>query len=725
MDNLTLARLLDETAALLEIDGADPFRVRSYRRAAEAVEQQTTQLATLATPEADPKALLAIPGIGKAMALNIRDLVATGTMPLRTELLTRYRPTMLELLRLPGMGPKTVALVWSALQVADIDALEAAAKAGHLDKLPRMGEKFTAKLLKGIEDHRRNSSRFRIDHARETADRIAALILAFPGIDQVTPAGSLRRGRETVGDLDLLATGPACEPDVVAAAVEYVATLPLIDKLMARGQNKVTFTLRNNLQVDVRLLPRASYGAALQYFTGSKTHNVALRQRAIKRGLTLSEYALLRLEDNKIIASASEEAIYNALDLAYIPPELRENCGELEAAANSFTAAQTGAPSLSTVPPSVRVGLLPESDPKNTGAPPSPTASSSAKVGFQDVPATSSLLPHLITLADIHGDVHMHTSETDGARTIREMAEAAISRGLRFIAITDHSKNLAMTNGMDDPRTLAHAARVRQVNEDLADKFAAGTGPQWRTYEESLSPPKKLPPQENLSSFRNAGEPASRPATGPGAPSLPTASSSVRVGLGTGQGASLSRPTHYADLPIQKPTHPFRILTGIEVDILAEGQLDLEDETLAQLDIVIASVHSRFDQPEAQITERILRALENPYTRILGHPTGRKVLKRDPYAANLDIVLRRAAELGVAVEHNAAPARADLKDQHLRLAKELGCKIVVNTDAHATEELDYMQHGITQLRRAWLTPADVLNTLPTAEAFLAALRPKP
>ena len=502
MDNITLARLLDETASLLEIDSADPFRIRSYRRAAEAVEQQTTQLASLVTPDADPKALLAISGIGKGMAANIRDLVATGSMPLRDELLTKYRPTMLELLRLPGMGPKTVALVWSALQVSNIDELEAAARAGHLNTLPRMGEKFVSKLIKGIEDHRKNSSRFRIDQARDYAEKISQLILAFPGIDQVTPAGSLRRGRETVGDLDLLATGPACEPGIVAAAVEHVATLPLIDKLMARGQNKVTFTLRNNLQVDVRLLPRASYGAALQYFTGSKHHNVALRQRAIKRGLTLSEYALLRLEDNVIVAAATEKEIYNALDLDYIPPELRENCGELEAAANHT-------------------------------------------------------LPQLITLADLHGDVHMHTSETDGSNTIREMAEAAILRGRRYIAITDHSKNLAMTNGMDDKRALAHANRVRQVNDEMQGRI--------------------------------------------------------------------------------------HIFTGIECDILADGQMDLEDETLAQLDIVVASVHSKFDLPEPEQTARVLRALDNPFVRILGHPTGRKLLRREPYKIDLEQIFKRAA----------------------------------------------------------------------------------
>ena len=603
MDNITLARLLDETASLLEIDAADPFRIRSYRRAAEAVEQQTTQLATLATADADPKALLAIPGIGKGMAANIRDLVATGTMPLREELLQRYKPTMLQLLRLPGMGPKTVALVYSALDVHDIDSLEEAAKRGDLLPLPRMGQKFTDKLLKGIEDYRKNSSRFRIDVARQHAERISELIRLFPGIETITPAGSLRRGRETVGDLDLLVTGPACEPDVVAAAVEHVATLPLIDKLLARGQNKVSFTLRNNLQVDVRLLPRASYGAALQYFTGSKMHNVALRQRAIKRGLTLSEYALLRLEDNVVVAAATEQEIYNALDLDYIPPELRENCGELEAAA------------------------------KHT-------------------------LPQLIVRGDMRGDLHMHTTESDGSKSIREMAEAAIDRGLEYIAITDHSKNLAMTNGMDDPRALAHARRIREASAELAEEFAAGRGPQWERYEARV---------------RN-NEPDAI-----------------------------------------KPTVPFRILAGVEVDILLEGSLDLADETLAQLDIVVASVHSGFNQTPEEVTARVLRAAENPHVHILGHPTGRKVLQREGYKIDLAQLLPAAARLGVAVEHNASPARADLNDLNLRLAKEHGCKIVANTDAHVTDELDQIDHGIVQLRRAWLSAADVLNTRPVEE----------
>ena len=585
MDNISIARLLDETASLLEIDSADPFRVRSYRRAAEAVEQQTTQLSSLAD---DPKQLLSIPGIGKGMLANIQALLSTGTLPLREELLQKYKASMLDLLRLPGMGPKTVALVWSSCQVCDIDSLETAAKAGHLTKLPRMGEKFVTKLLKGIEDHRKNSSRFRIDKAQHHADTISNLIREFPGIDEITPAGSLRRGRETVGDLDLLVTGPACEPGVVSAAVEHVAALPLIDKLLAKGQNKVSFTLRNNLQVDVRLLPRSGYGAALQYFTGSKMHNVTLRQRAIKRGCTLNEYALLRVEDNTIVASATEAEIYNALDLDYIPPELRENSGEIEAAA-------------------------------------------------------AHTLPQLITLADIRGDLHMHTDATDGRDTIRQMAEAAMARGLKYIAITDHSKNLAMTNGLDDARALAHVKKIREVDAELQREFEG------------------------------------------------------RI----------------------------RVLPGIEVDILGDGALDLEDSTLAEMDVVVASVHSHFNQPIEEMTARVLRALENPHVRILGHPTGRKILNREAYAIDIDLILKRAAELGVAVEHNANPARSDLSDLHLRVAKQFGCKIVVDTDAHSTEELDQMRYGITQLRRAWLSAEDVLNTQPSAELFLKKLRAKP
>jgi DNA polymerase (family 10) len=579
VENRSIAQLLGETADLLEISGGDSFRIRSYRRAAEAVEQSTTQLALLVD---DPKQLLEIPGIGKGMAANIQEMVAHGSMKLRDELLARYKPTMLEMLKLPGMGPKSVALMWEALGVGSIDELDAAIDAGRLATLPRYGEKQIQKLKKGIEDYRKNSGRYHLDDAELAAERITLYLKDFPGIETVTPAGSLRRGRETVGDLDILVTGPACEEDIVSVAVSYTAAYPAIANLIAKGQNKVSFNLRTGLQVDVRLLPRKSYGAALQYFTGSKMHNVSIRQRALKRGYTLSEYSLARLDDGTTVAAATEEEIYKALDLAWIPAELRENHGEIEAAA-------------------------------------------------------SGELPKLIELADIRGDVHMHTDATDGKNTIREMAEAAIAHEYEYIAITDHSKNLAMTNGLDDARALAHIGRIREIENELDGRI--------------------------------------------------------------------------------------RIFPGIEVDILAEGELDLSNDVLAQMDVVIASVHSLFNQPREQMTERVLRALENPFLRILGHPTGRLLLRREAFAIDLEAICKRAGELGVAMEHNADPNRLDLCDRDLRLAKQLGCKVVVNTDAHHITSFEKMRYGIRQLRRAWLTSSDVLNTLPPAE-FLAALRPR-
>jgi DNA polymerase (family 10) len=579
MDNRAIAQLLSETADLLEISSGDPFRIRSYRRAAEAVESTTVQLSAIAD---DAKKLQEIPGIGKGMAANIQEIEKAGTLPLREELLLKYRPTMLELLKLPGMGPKSVALFWEALQVSSIADLEAAIADGKLKELPRFGEKQIEKLRKGIEDYKKNSGRYLIDDAELAAENLTAYLRAFPGLDTIEPAGSLRRGRETVGDLDILVTGPACAEDVVQAAVDYTAAYPPIANLIAKGQNKVSFNLRSGLQVDVRLLPKGSYGAALQYFSGSKMHNVAVRQRALKRGYTLSEYALARVEDGSFVAGATEEEIYAALGLDWIPPELRENNGELEAAE------------------------------KRT-------------------------LPFLIEQRDIRGDVHMHTVATDGRNTIREMADIAIERGYEYIAITDHSKNLAMTNGLDDARALEHIQKIREVEAELEGRI--------------------------------------------------------------------------------------RIFPGIEVDILGDGELDLSNEVLAQMDVVIASVHSLFNQPESQMTERVLRAIENPYVRILGHPTGRLLLRREAFQIDIAAIIRRASELGVAMEHNAYPDRLDLCDRDLRLAKELRCKISINTDSHHTSHMEKMRYGIRQLRRAWLTKADVLNTLPANE-FLAALRPR-
>jgi DNA polymerase (family X) len=580
MDNRTFARLLEETADLLEIDGGDSFRIRSYRRAAEAAEQTTQDLSAIAD---DTAKLLEIPGIGKSMAANLKAIAATGTLPLRDELLERYGASLLELLKLPGMGPKTVALLWDAAKIANIDQLAEAIEAGRLNGLPRMGTKQIEKLRKGIEDYRRSAGRFRIDVAEEEAQRIAAYLLAFPGIDRVTPAGSLRRGRETVGDLDLLATGSACAPEKTGPAVEYVAAYPGIHDMIAKGENKVSFHVQQGLQVDVRLLPGESYGAALQYFTGSKAHNVSLRQRALKMGYTLSEWALARLDDGTPVAAATEEEIYAALGMDWMAPEMRENLGEIEGAAHHS-------------------------------------------------------LPRVIELGDLRGDVHMHTTASDGRNSIREMADAAVRCGYKYIAITDHSKNLAMTNGLDEERALEHIRKIHEVDRAMEGRI--------------------------------------------------------------------------------------RIFAGIEVDILGDGELDLDDEVLAQMEVVIASVHTRFEQSREEMTARALRAIENPYVRILGHPTGRLLLRREPFALDTGAVLRRAAELGVAVEHNASPERLDLCDRDLRLAKEMGCRIVINSDSHDARNLGRMGYGIRQLKRAWLTAEDVLNTR-GPEEFLAGLRPRP
>ncbi|MGH9547371.1 MAG: DNA polymerase/3'-5' exonuclease PolX [Terriglobales bacterium] len=568
MDNKAIAGILYETADLLEIDGQDSFRIRSYRNAAEAIEAQTQQIADLI---GEPKKVLAIPGIGKGMLLNLQEMFKEGKLSLHADLLKKYHPSMLDLLKIQGLGPKTIALIWSAYHVSDLEGVAKLAKEGKIRELPRMGEKQEKKLLKAIEDYRRIAGRFLLDAAEREADKIIEHLRDYGGVEKITPAGSLRRGRETVGDLDILVTGNACCFDGARQElIDHIIKLPGLMEIIARGDNKVSFRLRGGMQVDVRLLPPESFGAAMQYFTGSKAHNVALRQRALKMGYTLSEYSLAKLDTEKPVAGKTEEEIYAKLKLDYIPPELRENLGEIDA-------------------------------------------------------AETHTLPDLITQADLQGDVHMHTVETDGRNTIEEMAQAAMERGYKYMAITDHSKNLAFANGLDDKRALEHIKRIRAVSDQLDD---------------------------------------------------------------------------------------IRIFAGIEVDILADGTLDLSNSVLEEMDIVIASVHSHFNQTPAEMTDRLLRAVENPNTSLIGHPTGRLLLRRDAYAFDIDAVLKTAAKKKVAMELNAYPDRLDLNDRHLRLAKEHGVKIVINTDSHHTSHLDKIRFGILQARRAWLTEEDVLNTLP-------------
>ena len=584
MENKAIASLLYETADLLEIDGQDVFRIRSYRRAAEAIDALPQQVRDLIQ---EPKKLLEVPGIGKGMLENLRELFASGKIAIHEEMLAKYKPTMLDLLKIQGLGPKTIALIWSAYQVADVDGVEKLAQEGKIRILPRMGEKHEQKLLKAIESYRKLTGRFLISVASETAEALTGHLMEIKGIEKVTPAGSLRRGRETVGDLDLLVTGKACETEESRQAVmEHILKFPGLTDVIARGDNKISFHLRNHMQVDVRLLAAESFGAALVYFTGSKSHNILLRQRALKMGFTLNEYDLARLDNEARLASRSEEDIYKALKLDYIPPELRESMGEIEAAE------------------------------KHT-------------------------LPELITVEDLHGDVHMHTIETDGKNTIEEMAEAARERGYEFMAITDHSKNLAMANGLDDKRAVEHIARIREVDKKLNTK-----------------------------------------------------SSAKKNGI--------------------------RVLAGIEVDILADGSLDLSDSVLEQMDVVIASVHSHFNQEASEMTDRLLKAISNKNVSILGHPTGRQLLRRDAYPINMEALLDAAARERVAMELNSYPERLDLNDRHLRMAKERGVKIVINTDSHHTSHMAKIRYGVLQARRAWLTKDDVLNTLPVAK-FLKAV----
>jgi len=571
VDNKAIANILFETADLLEIDGQDSFRIRSYRNAAQAIENHSHQIKDIIS---DPKQVLAIPGIGKGMLTNLQELFNTGKLAVQAELLAKYHPSMLQLLKIQGLGPKTIALIWSAYKVSDVDGVEKLAREGKIRELPRMGEKHEAKLLKAIEDYRRIGGRFLIDAAEIESEKLTGYIEKFKGIDKITPAGSLRRGRDTVGDLDILVTGQSCCTEAGRQeAIDYVAKYPPIMDIIARGDNKISFHLRGGMQVDVRLLPPDSFGAAMQYFTGSKAHNVTLRQRALKMGYTLNEYSLATLEGEKPVAGKTEEEIYAKLKLDYIPPEMRENLGEIELARNHA-------------------------------------------------------LPQLVAPEDLQGDVHMHTVETDGRNTIEEMAEAARERGYKYMAITDHSKNLAFANGLDDKRAVEHIARIRAASQKI----------------------------EGITIF-----------------------------------------------------------AGIEVDILADGDLDLSDDVLAQMDIVIASVHSVFNQEPAKMTDRLLKAISNPNTSIIGHPTGRILLRRDSYGFDMHSVLTAAAKYKVAMEQNAYPDRLDLNDANLRQAKQHGVKIVINTDAHHTSHMDKIRFGVLQARRAWLTKDDVLNTLPASQ----------
>jgi DNA polymerase (family 10) len=556
---------------MLEIDGANPFRTRAYKEAARVLDALPEPVARLAGEEG---ALEALPGIGKDLAQKIRDLLATGSTALYDELLKKYPLELVRLTELQGLGAKRVRALYDALHIRDRAGLEAAARSGQLRELPGFGEKLEQKVLHSLSIAEQVSGRLLLANAWAVAHGLADRLRSVPGVTRVEVAGSFRRRRDTVGDLDLLVCGGS-----PALVMEAFTTHDRVAEVMARGATRSAVRLADGLQVDLRLVPEESFGAALLYFTGSKEHNIELRRVANDQGLTLNEYGLVREQDASPVAGRTEKDIYRALGMDWIPPELREARGEIALA---------------------REGRL----------------------------------PRLIEQDDLRGDLHMHTTRSDGRHTLAEMVRAAKDRGYAYVAITEHSKSLAMAGGFDE-------ARVRRSVEEIA--------------------------------------------------------------------------------AVRREVPGIDVLHGLEVDILADGALDLDDDALELLDWVVVSLHSRLDQPAEAATARVLKALEHPAVCAMGHPTGRMIGLRPASPFDMEKVLERAAELGVAMEINCQPDRMDLSDVNARLAREKGVTLVIDTDAHSIANLDLMRYGVFVARRAGLTKDDVLNTWPY-ERMRKALR---
>lgn len=586
MENVEIARVFRDVADLLEIRDANPFRVRAYRNAMRTVQDHAVPMRKLVEAGAD---LTELPSIGKGMAESIAELVETGGLSVLDELSELVPASLLELIRLPGLGPKKALKLWDELGIESIEDLEEAASEGRVAGLAGFGKKTEERILRGVEQYRQHTSRFRLGDVDELLGPLIEHVRRIEGVRRLEVAGSYRRRCETIGDIDLLVLAA----DSLAVS-EGLAAFDGVERVIGAGGTKTSVLLKSGLQVDLRVVPDESWGAALVYFTGSKEHNVKLRQRALDRGLRVSEYGVFRISEGEEegggvgergpassagerVAGETEEAVYAALELPWMSPEIREDRGELSA-------------------------------------------------------AVAGELPQLIEVGDLRGDLHMHSTWSDGRNSIEEMLEACVARGYEYLCMSDHSKALAMVQGLD-------AEQLRR---------------QWLEIDEIAA------------------------------------------------------------------RHPeIRILKSMEVDILKDGSLDLEDEMLAGLDWVIASVHSFFGLPAIEQTKRVLRALQHPEVDVLGHPTGRIINRRGPIDIDVDEILHACAEYGVAVEINSHPNRLDLKDTHAWRARELGVPIVISTDAHRTEQLDLIHYGVEQGRRAWLTPDDVLNTKPLPELLEA------
>jgi DNA polymerase (family 10) len=558
--NAEVARVLKEVGLLLEIEGKDKFKPRAYYRGVRSITSLGEDVEAIAKRDE----LTDIPGIGKGLSEVIKSYLETGEVELLNELRTRVPVKALELDSVPGVGPKTIKLVYEKLGVTDLDSLEKAANEGRLSGLPGLGEKTQLQVIDGIQVVRSGLERTLLADALAAAEKIEVELRKLEVVKQLIIAGSSRRRRETIGDLDFLVD--ATEPETVMDA--FVKSKG-VASITAHGPTKSSVRLETGLQVDLRVLPSESFGAGLQYFTGSVDHNVRLRSIAKEMGLRLNEYGLYK--SKKKVAGEDEEGIYSALGLQWVPPELREDTGEVEAA-------QKGE------------------------------------------------LPTLVTIDDIRGDLHSHTDQSDGKNTIEEMLDAAQALGYKYYCVSDHTQSLTIANGMDEGRLLKRIEEIDELN----------TSGRWK----------------------------------------------------------------------------MKILKGAEVDVLADGGLDIEDDVLSQLDVVTVSVHSRMKDKKETMTERVCNALENKYVHILGHPTGRLIGRRSEFEIDLEQVFETAQKHNVIMELNAHPQRLDLNAGNLRAATKLGLKVAINTDAHTISELDNMRFGIYQARRGWLTPDDVINTYP-------------
>ncbi|SCZ55584.1 DNA polymerase/3'-5' exonuclease PolX [Thiohalomonas denitrificans] len=562
-ENREIAHTFDTLADLLEIEGANPFRVRAYRNAARVVDSISQNVAMMVREGRD---LSQYPGIGKDLAGKIRTVSETGTLPLLEEVEKRVPRALSELTQIEGLGPRRVKALHESLQVNSLEDLEKAVDQGRVRELPGFGARTEELVRNGLKRLRGTQGRTLIADAEETAVHLERFLSGLQGVKQVTVAGSYRRRRETVGDLDVLVT---CRPGVPVG--KWFTSFESVETILSQGETRSSVRLRSGLQVDLRVVPEISYGAALHYFTGSKAHNIAIRKLGMARGLRINEYGVF--SGDQRIAGRTEAEVFAAVDLPFIEPELREDRGEVDAARN---------------------GRLPE----------------------------------LIRIEDIRGDLHAHTNATDGRSGLESMVDAARERGYEYLAITDHSQAVTVAKGLDVERLRKQLQAIDRLQEQYDD---------------------------------------------------------------------------------------IRILKGSEVDILEDGRLDLPDEILRELDITVCSVHSRFNLPEAQQTERILRAMDNPHFRILGHPSGRLLNKRDPYPMDLERIITGAVERGRFLEVNAQPDRLDLTDTACQLAKEKGAKLAISTDAHSDSGLAGIRFGIGQARRGWLEKQDVINTRPLPE----------